>query len=885
MPTIKGLRARLRALLQRNAAERELDEELRFHIEMETEKNVRAGMNPMDARRRALRDFGGVEPTKEAHRDVRGRFFEELAADTRYALRTLRRAPVLATAAILTLALGIGANTTIFSAVNAVVLQPLPFAQPDRLVMLWEENPEKGWHQQICAPANVLDWKEQVKAFQDVTMFSEGAGASTLTGEGTPRVLKTASVTGNFFDVLGVRVQLGRPLQPNETWSADGVAHTVVISDRFWREQFGADPRAVGRTIRVNGQPRQIVGVAPSGFSFPVEGIDIWLPRAWKPDIRAQVFFRQAHFVRAAARLAPGASLETADAQLQAVAGRLKQQYPATNKYMGAGLTPLHRFLVGDTRLPLLILLAAVGLLLLISCANVGNLLLVRAVGREREAALRLTLGAGRRRLAKQALTESLVLSVLGGVAGVALGVIGTRVLEALQPPGMLRVSHFAVDWTVLGYVLLIVAGSGLLFGTAPAIWSGRRSPAESLKEGGRGGDTRRMRRWTELLVVGEVALAVVLTLGAGLLVRSFRQLTQVDPGFDPHGVLAAQVVLSGPKYDSASQARVFFDQLIGRVAALPGVEGVAGTSDVPLQSQGYTSDFVVAGRPAGEYYPEVTHRIVTPAYFSVMRAKLLRGRFFTADDRAGGPSVVIVNDEVEKKYFKGQDPVGQRITFDKVPNDKSDWPTIVGVVRGERQQALAAEPSIETYVPAAQETPGAISVLARVAGDPSALAPAIRRVLAELDPDLPISKMQSVDEIRAGSLARERFLMTMLVVFAVVGLLLAVIGVYGVLGQVARRRTREMGIRIALGSPVSRVRWLVVRHGLTLVAWGLALGVAVAVVATRGLTALLYHVAPADPVTFVAVPFVLAVTGIAAAWIPAVQASRADPAIALRAE
>jgi len=885
MPTIKGLRARARALLRRGAAERELDEELRFHIEMETEKNVRAGMNPVDARRRALRDFGGVEPTKEAHRDVRGRWLEELGADTRYALRTLRRAPVLATAAILTLALGVGANTTIFSAVNAVVLQPLPFAQPDRLVMLWEENPEKGWHQQICAPANVLDWQEQVKAFQGITMFFDGAGVSTLTGEGAPRVLKTSGVTGNFFDVLGIRAQLGRTLQPNETWAADGIARTVVISDRFWREQFGADPRAVGRSIRVDGQSLQVVGVAPSGFSFPVEDIDIWVPRAWKPGIRAQVFFRQAHFMRAIARIAPGASLETADAQLQAVAGRLKLQYPATNKYMGAGLTPLHRFLVGDTRLPLLVLLAAVGLLLLISCANVGNLLLVRAVGREREAALRLTLGAGRGRLAKQALTESLVLSVLGGVAGVALGIVGTRVLESLQPPGMLRVSHFAVDFTVLGYVLMIVAGSGLLFGTAPAIWSGRRSPAESLKQGGRGGDTRRMRRWTELLVVGEVALAVVLTLGAGLLVRSFRELTQVDPGFDPHGVLATQIVLSGPKYDSSSQARVFFDQMIARVAALPGVSAAAATSNVPLQGSGYTSDFVVAGRPAGEYYPEITHRMVTPTYFQVMRVKLLRGRAFTADDRAGGPPVVIINDEVEKKYFKGQNPVGQRLTFDKVPNAQSEWLTIVGVVRGERQQTLAAEPSIEAYVPAAQEMPSAMSVLARVDGDPTALGPAIRRLLAELDPDLPVTRMRSVDEIRARSLARQRFLMTMLVVFAAVGLLLAVIGVYGVLGQVARRRTREMGIRIALGSPVSSVRWIVVRHGLTLVASGLAIGIGVAVVATRGLTALLYHVAPADPATFVAVPIVLAVTGIAAAWIPAVQASRADPAVALRAE
>ena len=446
MTSLKGFRARLRALLRRGAAERELDEELRFHIQMETEKNIRAGMSAANARRRALRDFGGVEPTKEAHRDVRGRFVEELVADTRYAVRTLRRAPVLAGAAIATLALGIGANTTIFSAVNAEILRPLPFANPGRLVMLWEENPEKHWHQQLCAPANAFDWKDQVKAFQDVALYFDGAGQSILTGEGAPQILKAAGVTGNVFDLLGIRMQLGRALMPDETWSANGTAHTAVISDGFWRDRFGADPRIIGRSLRIDGQPMQIVGVAPAGFSFPVEGVDIWQPMAWKPELRDQVSFRRAHFVRAIARLAPGVSLETADVQLQTVAARLKQQYPATNKYMGAGLTPLHQFLVGDTRLPLFVLLAAVGLLLLIACANVGNLLLVRAVGRAREAALRLTLGAGRRRLAKQALTESLVLSMLGGIAGVALGVAGTRALEALLPGGMLRSSHFSVD-------------------------------------------------------------------------------------------------------------------------------------------------------------------------------------------------------------------------------------------------------------------------------------------------------------------------------------------------------------------------------------------------------------------------------------------------------
>jgi predicted permease len=884
MATIKGFVARLRALLRRGAAERELDEELRFHLDMETAKNVRAGMEPTSARRRALRDFGGIEVTKEAHRDVRGRgpWIEELAADSRYALRTLRRAPVLALAATLTLALGIGANTTIFSAVNAVILQPLPFAHPDRLVMLWEENPEKGWHQQICAPANVFDWKEQVRGFQDIAQYFPGNGISTLTGEGAPQILKAVGVTGNFFDVLGVRMQLGRALASDETWSASGIAHSVVISDKLWRERFGGERGIIGRSIRIDGKPMQVVGVAPPRFSFPFEGTDLWQPMAWKPEFRGQVFFRRAHFVRAIARLAPGVSLDRADAELQTIATRLKQQYPGTNRYMGAGLSPLHHFLVGDTQLPLLVLLSAVVLLLLIDCANVGNLLLVRAAGREREAALRLTLGAGRGRLVRQALTESLVLAVLGGVV---LGVIGTRVLEALQPAGLLRVSHFDVDWTVLAYVLIVVLGSGLLFGTAPALWSGRRSPAESLKEGGRAGETRRVRRWTELLVVGEVAIAVLLTLGAGLLVRSFRQLMSVDPGFDPRGVLAAQIVLNGPKYDSTSKQLLFFDQLVRRAAALPGVQGAAATSVPPLAGTGYTSDFVIAGRPAGEYYTEITHRAVTSDYFRVMRVALRRGRFFTPADKQGAPPVLIINEQVAQKYFKGQNPIGQRITFDKVPNDSSVWATVVGVVAGERQQALASEPLIEAYVPIAQEGPSAVSLLTRTMGDPKALAPTIRRIVSEMDPDLAVSDLRSMEAIRDASLARERFLMMMLATFAGVGLLLAVIGVYGVLAQVARRRTREMGIRIALGAPAAQVRWLVVRHGLTLVCTGLVIGIAAALIATRALVALLYQVAPADPITFIAVPLILALTGIAAAWIPALQASRADPAIALRSE
>src|SRR5690348_9922382 len=465
MGAIRGLTAKLRALLRRRTAEHDLDDEIRFHIELETEKNIAFGLSPDEARRRALVAFGGVERYKEAHRDVRGaRWIEEIGADVRFTLRALHRGPALATAAIITLALGVGANTAIFSAVNAVILRPLPFPAPDRLVMLWEQNPDRGWFQNVVAPANYLDWREQVAAFSDAAAYIDGTGTLTLTGHGDPHVVTAQSVTGNFFSVLGVRPELGRTFRDAETWNT-GATRIGVISDRLWRQQLGGDPRIIGQTIQLDGRALQVVGVMPPSFGYPREELDVWLPMRWSPTDRTQVFFRRAHNLRVVARLRRGVSLERANVELQTVVHRLQRQYPETNTHMGAGMTPLHEFLVGDTRLPLLVLLGAVSLLLLIACANVGNLLLVRAAGREREAALRLALGARRGRLVRQALTESLVLSALGGVAGLALGWWGTHALVALQlPAGMLPVRDVSVSWDVLAYVLAITTASGLLF-------------------------------------------------------------------------------------------------------------------------------------------------------------------------------------------------------------------------------------------------------------------------------------------------------------------------------------------------------------------------------------------------------------------------------------
>ena len=882
----RGVLLRWRALFRRAAIEQELDDEIRHHLELEAEKNRERGLAPDAARRAALVRFGGVEVVKEAHRDGRGvRWMQDGIADARFALRTLRRNPALSGAAILTLALGIGANTAIFSAVNAVILRSLPFPHAERLVMLSEDNPEKGWRRQVAAPANYLDWKERVRAFEDVAAYAPGGG-TTLSGLDTPRRVRERAVTGNYFAVLQVRPEAGRVFVDAETWS--GGTPVAVVSHRLARDLFGGDERAVGRTIALDGTRTEIVGVMPADFTFAADSFDLWRPMRWDPQLRSQDFFRRAHWLRVVARLKPGVTPRAADAEFQTVVGQLQHEHPVTNRVMGADLVPLHEFLVGDVRLALLFLQAAVGLLLLIACANVANLLLAHALGREREAALRLALGAGRSRLARQALTESLVLSALGGLAGVALGWYGTRALAVLQPPGMLPVAHVPMDLSVLAAMFALTTLTGLLFGSAPVVWSARRVPAEVLKEGERTGTSRRLRTWADMLVVGEVALALILTVGAGLLVRSFWRLQGVPVGLDAHGVLAVGIELSRG-YDSAAGQHAFYEALEERVRALPGVVGAAEAVVAPFAGSGvaYTSDFHIAGRPANEYGTEVGHDFVTPDYFRTLRIPLRAGRYFTPADRSESAPVTIINDALARRYFRDEDPIGQRITFDRIPDSTSVWRTIVGVVGDVRQRGLSIEPLIEAYEPAAQNANSYMTlfVRARAGHDAAALAPAVRRVVSGLGRVLAPDLVRPLESMQARSIADRRFLMSLLLIFAVTGVLLALVGVYGVMTQLGRRRTREMGIRLALGARAPQVQWLVVRHGLQVVVIGLALGVAGALAATKTIRALLYEVPPRDPTTFVTVSVLLALTALLASWLPALRASRADPAGVLRIE
>ena len=885
MGLMKGIGVRLRALLRPATTDRELDDEIRMHLELEAEKYRALGLSENDARRRALLAFGGVAQVRETHREVRSaRWIEETRRDVRIAFRALARRPALSIAAALTLALGIGATTAIFSVVNAVILRPLPFPQPDRLVMLWEENPDFGWYQQSAAAANVLDWRERVRAFQDVAAYAQFEEEATLTGEGEPRMLSAALVTGNFFDVLGVRALRGRTLVDDETWStADRV---VVLSHPAWRTHLGGDSAIVGRTIQVDGLPTRVAGVMPPGFAFPFESVDVWLPVHWNPQAMTFASFRRAHWLHAIARLEPGVTVAQANAELQQVAARLMEEYPATNTRMGAGLTPLHEFLVGNTRTPLLVLLGAVTILLLIACVNVGNLMLAAAAGRERESALRLVLGAGRLRLARQALTESLVLAAVGGAAGLALGWLGTGALAALQPDGLLRVRDVPMDGRVLLFVVAVTTMCGLLFGVAPTLWSGRRVPAEALREGGRtGSDGRRVRRWGSTLVVAEVGLALVLTVGAGLLVRSYWTLQNVDPGFDARGVLTASLVLPGARYDTGEKLDAFWEELVRRARALPGVQHAAVVRQLPLSAPSWSSQFTAQGWPPDRHGVEVVHREVSPGYFATMRVPIVRGRDFTEADRAGAQPVVIVNEALVRAHFPNEDPIGQVIAFDRVADSTSFWRTIVGVVGSERQGALAAEPRQEIFAPVIQDRTRGMALVLRTSGDPASLAPGVRRVVAELDPLLAFTTIRPMREVRAQALARDRFFMTLLLTFAGVGLVLALIGVYGVLAQLVSARRREIGIRVALGAQPAQLRWSVVRRGLALTAAGILIGGVAALVSTRALGSLLYEVAPADPATFAAVAFLLVITSTLAAWQPARRASNADPVEVLRNE
>ncbi|MGH7677091.1 MAG: ADOP family duplicated permease [Gemmatimonadaceae bacterium] len=880
---LKAIRMRLRALFHGAGVDADTDEEVRFHLEQQIQLYLRDGMTREAATRRARLAFGSLDWPREARAD--GRFIEHTLGDIRYALRSLWRDRGLSVAGVLTLTLGIGATTAVFSAVNAVMLRELPFRDSGRLVAAWEQNPDRNWYKNVVAPANYLDWRDRVKSFEGLAAYTDYLTTATMTGRGEPRLFGSSNISGDALSVLGVTPHLGRGFDREDDW-ANG-QRKVLISYKVWQSEFAGDPDIVGKSVMFGGTTtRQIVGVMPRDFAFPTPATDLWLPMEWGRDFPSRVFFRRAHWLRTVGRLKPGVSIEQANAELQTVAKQLESEYPATNVKMGAGLTPIREWIVGDTKKPLVVLLSAAAVLLLIACGNVGNLLLVHAVGRSRDVSLRFALGATRGRVARQALTESLVLSAIGGAAGFALGWAGARGLLALQPEGMLPVTDIGVDYRVWAFTILLTTVSGVMFGMAPAIIATRQAPADALNRGGRTFSSGRTRRWGRYLVVAEVGLAVMLTVGAGLLLRSYDRLSKVAPGFDPEGVLTTTLSLSAARYDSAHKVVRFYDALLERIQALPGVERVAAVRQLPVTVASWSSSLAVKGRPPlGQ--TDILHREVVGDYFRTMRVPLIKGRTFTEADDADAPMVVVVNEAFVKEFLPNEDPVGRQITSDRIPDSTSVWRTIVGVVGSERQGNVAQPSRPEVFAPLVQDWTRGMTVVTRMqpGRDPMTLAQPVRRAVRDLDSLLAITAIRPMTEVHGRAMARERFVSVLVLVFAATGIALALVGVFGVLAQLVQARWRELGIRLALGAQRSEVSWLVVRHGATLLGLGIAGGLIAALGATQVLATLLYEVQPTDLLTYAGVTVFIGGAGMLAAWVPALRASMANPANTLRAE
>jgi putative ABC transport system permease protein len=798
--------------------------------------------------------------------------------DVRFGLRTLARNPGTTLAALLALALGIGANTAIFSVVNGVMLEPLPYPEPDELQFVWEKNPELGFPRFTVSPHNFEDWRRQSRSFAGLAAIEHSR--FNLTGGDRPESLPGARVSADFFRVIGTEPVRGRGFRPEE--GRLGSNRVAVISHGLWQRRFGSDPSAVGTTLRLDGEPYTLVGVAPPGFEFP-QNREIWVPLAF--DMAKEN--RGAHYLLVLGRLAGGVSEEKAQAEMDGIAARLAKDYPDVQTGWGVDVIPLREMVVEDVRSALLILLVFVSFVLLIACANVANLLLARVASRERELAVRTALGAGRARLVRQMLTETLVLFLAGGALGLLLAWWGIRALLALDPEGIPRAHEIGLDGRVLLFTLLVSLATGLLFGLVPALSAAGRQLGESLKEGGRamaGGVRGRLMR--NALVLGQVALTLVLLVGAGLLIRSFARLQAIDPGFRSEGVLTARVVLPAAEYAEPARQVAFHQQLVEKVRAMPGAREAATIYPMPLGDSNMVLAFAVEGRPAPppNEVPSTNVRGASPDYFRALGIRVRQGRTFTDQDVQGSLPVVVVNETMAKKVWPGESPLGKRINFGD-PAQPADWMTVVGVVADVRHQALNEEPGSEAYWPQYQQPFTDFFLVLRTDRDPASLPDGVREAVRSLDPNLPVDQIRTMEDLIALSLSQSRFKMVLLSLFAGLALALAAVGVYGVVSYSVAQRTHEIGIRMALGAERRSVLRLVVRQGMAVVLIGVAAGLALAFWGSRFLAGQVYGVSAKDPLTFLAVPVVLLAIALLANYLPARRATRVDPLVALRQE
>ncbi len=807
--------------------------------------------------------------------------------DIRYAVRGFVRAPGFAVVAVTTLALGIGATTSIFSVVNGVILRPLPFPDSDRLVRLYttEGSEDRDNH----SGANFLDVKEQSESFENLAGFV--TGRFSVAGAETPDVVRGAIVTPDFFSVLGVNAFLGRRLAPDA--DPPGGDPSLVIGYGFWQSQFAGDVAVLGRSLWVEGGEYTIVGVMPPGFGYPGDA-QFWAASRYRvPDPPFDLGIdpadnRGAQYFNALARLKGDVEISRAQAEMTMIAERLAQTYPSVNANEGLILVLLHESVVGNLGSTLYVLLAAVGFLLLISCANVAGLLLVRASGREKEIVLRSALGAGRPRIVRQLLTESVVLALLGGSVGLIAALWGTQALVALAPEGIPRLSEVGADFRVLAFVLSIVLGTGLLFGLAPAIQSlGRTSTLSAIVGGSRVTSTRARSRLRNGLIVSEVAVSLLLLVGAGLTVRTYIALNGVDPGFDPRRTLSARVDIPERLYPSEVEQRGFYRETLERVRAVPGVLSAGGVLSLPINS-GIQGDlvFAIEGRPLvpGEE-SHGGYQLASPDYFGTLGIPILRGRVFTEGDGAETPGVVVINQALADLYWPDEDPIGRRVTWGDPTDEDADWATIVGIVGNTRHDGLDEAPRPEIFRPYAQAPMPFMTLVVRSEMEAMALTSAIRQAVMEVDPAQPIYEVHSMDEVLSDSLASRRFSMLVLAVFAAAALLLAAVGLYGVLSFSVAQRSNEIAIRMALGAQVSEVIGRVIKDGFALAAIGLAIGTGGAIALTRLMANMVYGVSARDPLTFAAGILLVTAVALAASWIPALRAGRADPMEVLRRE
>ena len=889
---ISDLLFRLRALFRRGAMEAEMDEELRSHFENHVAKNVASGMTPEEAVRRARLEFGGHEQLKEECRDARGvSFVETTLQDVRYALRMLRKSPGFAAVAILTLALGIGANTAIFSVLDSVLLRPLPYQNPAGLVMLWENNSQHPNPHNTVSPPDFLDWQNRNSVFAEMAaLFDQHAN---LTGNGLPQEVVLQDVSANFFSVLGVSPMLG----PGFTADNGKAGHdnVVVISYGFWKERFAGDTAIIGKTIVLDGHEETIVGVAPENFTWFIKDGSFTgaKPQMWSPFVFPASFSNRkgvGRFLTVVARLKPGATVPQAQTQMTAIAGQIAEEQPDFNAYWGANVVPVRDQISGDLRPALLILAGAVAFVLLIACANVSSLLLARAAAREREIAVRTAIGASPWRIARQLLTESILLALIGGAIGIVLSIWGTNLLLGASPKNLFGMRSIPIDWRVLAFAAGATLVAGLLFGFLPSYISAHSGISETLKEGGRGSSAGKRRALARgAFVIAQMSLALVLLAGSGLLIRSFARLVAVDPGFDASHLLSFKVSLPTSKYKDDRALLSFFQQLLGRISRLPGVRSVSTCSVAPFSGLGSATGVHVLSQPERSLMdlPVAAVRVVGPNYFSTMQIPLHAGRNFSEQEMTEERHVVIINQAFADQYLKGVEPLGQKavIYMKSLEESKNSPSEVIGVVGDVRQMGLDTPAEPTAYWPHPELVLSEMTVVVRTESDPLALVSAVRNELQQMDPEQPMAAISTMDELVAGSLSRSRFTMLVLGVFATLALVLACVGIYGVIAYSVTQRTQEFGIRMALGANRRDVLRLVLGQGTRLTLLGIGLGIVAAFLVTRLMATLLYGISATDPLTFTAVALLLALVAIAACYIPAQRATRVDPLVALRYE